>query len=162
METKQHKYELQSQTFPSKTVYITYIASTPEKIWQALTSPEFTKQYFFGRRIESDWKVGSLVTYWMDDNIVDVRGVIKESDRPRLLSFTWVVERMEQTRDLPPCLVTFEIEQMGDVVKLTMTESHTWNVPEEMLEGGRQGWPLILSGLKTLLETGKAMPFPQK
>ena len=152
-----------------KTVYVTYIVSTPEKVWTALTSGEFTKQYFFGRRVESDWKVGSKVTYTMEDGTVDIFGKIVRSDHPRLLSFTWNVQwrdehakgmgrPLEELRRLPETLVTFAIDKLGEVVRLTMTESHQIELDEKLLEGGRRGWPIILSGLKSLLETGRAMP----
>jgi uncharacterized protein YndB with AHSA1/START domain len=140
------------------TVYVTYIESTPEKVWAALTGAEFTKQYFFGRRVESDWKVGSEVIYWMPDGRVDVRGKVLESDPPRRLSITWRVEWLEELRNLPDSIVTFQIDPLGGVVRLTMTESHPGGVEEKYLEGGRRGWPIILSGLKTLIESGHPLP----
>jgi uncharacterized protein YndB with AHSA1/START domain len=152
-----------------ETVYVTYIVTTPEKAWAALTSPEFTRQYFFGRRIESDWKVGSAVKYLMEDGRTDVFGNILECEPPRVLSFTWNVEwrdehakalgrPLDELRRLPESMVTFQIDALGEVVRLTMTESHQIELDEKMLEGGRRGWPVILSGLKSLLETGRALP----
>lgn len=141
-----------------KTVYVTYIVASPEKVWAALTRAEMVKQYFFGRTIESDWKVGSPVRYWQEDGTLDVQGRIVESDEPRRLSYTWHVEWLEEYRKLPDCLVTFQLDDLGQVVRLTMTESHQWEVDEKLLEGGRRGWPIILSGLKTLLETGRPLP----
>ena len=71
-------------TMPSwngpKTLYVTYIVTTPEKLWAALTSGEITRQYFFGRRIESDWKTGSVVRYWQEDGTLDVEGTILECE----------------------------------------------------------------------------------
>jgi hypothetical protein len=64
---------------------------------------------------------------------------------------------MPEFRELPECLVTYEIEQAGGAVKLTMTEAHSWNVPDTILAGGRAGWPAILSSLKSVLETGKPL-----
>jgi hypothetical protein len=66
-----------------KTIYVTYIVTTAEKLWAALTSAEFTRQYFFGRRIESDWEVGAIVRYWQEDGTLDVEGTILEYDPPR-------------------------------------------------------------------------------
>src|SRR4051812_45430161 len=106
------------------TVYVTYIASTSEQVWEALTSPEFTRQYFFGRRMQSDWKVGSPFQLLMEDGTVDCQGKVLESDPPRRLSVTWHVEWIEEMRRLPECIVSFDIESLGDVVRLTMTESH--------------------------------------
>jgi uncharacterized protein YndB with AHSA1/START domain len=145
-----------------KTVYVTYIATTPEKVWAALTGGEFTKQYFFGRRVESDWKVGSIVRYWQPDGTLDVQGVVQRCEPMRLLEYTWHVEWLEEFRKLPDALVTFQIDNLtgnsGEVVRLTLTESHQIELDEKKLEGGRRGWPLILSSLKSLLETGRAIP----
>jgi uncharacterized protein YndB with AHSA1/START domain len=143
--------------FKPKTVYVTYIAATPAKVWQALTSPEFTKLYFFGRTIELEPKVGGAFRFRMADGRVDVQGKVVEYDPPRKLSVTWHVEWIEEFRKLPESLVTYEIVQAGEAVRLTMTESHSWDVPDAILAGGRMGWPAILSSLKSLLETGKAL-----
>ena len=141
------------------TVYVTYIATTPERVWEALTSGEYTQRYFFGRRIESDWKEGSAWMLWMPDGRADVSGKVLKSDPPRLLSVSWRVEWVEEMRNLPDAIVTYTIEPVGDgIVRLTIEEAHPTPIPEELLEGGRQGWPMILSGLKTLLETGRPLP----
>jgi uncharacterized protein YndB with AHSA1/START domain len=144
-------------TFTPKTVYVSYIASTVEKVWQALTAAEFTKQYFFGRTIEIEPKVGGTFLFRLPDGRIDVQGRVVEYDPPRKLAVTWRVEWIEEFRKLPECLVSYEIAQAGDAVRLTMTESHSWEVPEAILAGGRMGWPAILSSLKSLLETGKAL-----
>jgi uncharacterized protein YndB with AHSA1/START domain len=143
--------------FAPKTVYVTYIASTPEKVWQALTSAEFTKQYFFGRAIEIEPKEGGSFMLRMLDGRVDIKGKVVQWNPPRRLSVTWTVDWNEQMRSLPECLVTYDIEQAGQSVKLTMTEAHQWDVPEDLLSGGRAGWPAILSSLKSMLETGKSL-----
>jgi uncharacterized protein YndB with AHSA1/START domain len=146
------------------TVYVTYIASTPQKVWQALTSSDFTRQYFFGRSVESDWKPGSPWTLRRPDGRADVQGVVRESDPPRRLVVSWNVDGPAEFRNLPESVVSYEIDLVGDgVVRLTMTEAHPTPIPAYLLEGGRRGWPMILSGLKSLLETGKplAIPVPQ-
>jgi uncharacterized protein YndB with AHSA1/START domain len=140
--------------FAPKTVYVTYIASSPENVWQALTSAEFTRQYFFGRSVEIEPRVGGSFVLRLPDGALDTQGCVMEWDPPRRLSVTWGVA-MEAFRELPETLVTYEIEPMGGSVKLTMTESHQWDVPDAILAGGRQGWPFILSSLKSVLETGK-------
>ena len=140
------------------TVYVTYIVSTPEKVWAALTSSDFTRQYFFGRSVESDWKTGSPWILRMPDGRVDTQGRVLEADPPRRLSLTWHVEWVEEFRDLPEAIVTYDIEKVGEAVRLTMTESHPEPIDEKYLEGGRSGWPFILSGLKSLLETGRPLP----
>src|SRR3954447_12689478 len=146
------------------TVYVTYIASTPEKGWAALTSGEFTAQYFFGRSVESDWQEGSPWLLRRPDGTVHVRGIVRESDPPRKLVVSWKVDGPPELRDLPESVVTYEIEAAGKgVIRLTMTEAHPTPIPAYLREGGRRGWPMILSGLKSLLETGKplAIRFPQ-
>ncbi len=144
------------------TVYVTYIAAAPERVWEALTGAEYTRRYFFGRSVESDWKPGSEWALRMEDGRVDVAGKVLEADPPRRLSLSWRVEWIEEMRHLPEAIVTYTIEPVSDgLVRLTMEEAHPTPIPEALLEGGRQGWPIILSGLKTLLETGRPLPpFP--
>jgi len=137
-------------------VYVTYIAAPAEKVWRALTEGEFTRQYFFGRRIESDWKVGAAWALMMEDGRVDSGGKVLECDPPRRLAISWRVEWLEEFRKLPEAVVTFDIEPLGEAVRLTVTQL-TQPIDEKYLEGGRQGWPAILSGLKSLLETGKPL-----
>jgi len=143
--------------FKPKTVYITYIAATPEKVWEVLTRPEFTKQYFFGRTIEIETRVGGTFILRMPDGRVDVKGEVVEWLPPHRLSVTWTVDWIPEMRELPECLVTYEIAQAGESVRLTMSESHQWDVPDDLLTGGRTGWPVILSSLKSVLETGKGL-----
>jgi uncharacterized protein YndB with AHSA1/START domain len=143
--------------FKSKTVYVTYIAATPDKVWQALTDPAFTAQYFFGRTIEIEPKAGGSFLMRMPDGRVDVKGEVVEWSPPRKLAMTWTIDWNADMRQLPPCLVSYDIEQAGESVKLTLTESYSWDVPETLLTGGRSGWPAILSSLKSVLETGKPL-----
>jgi uncharacterized protein YndB with AHSA1/START domain len=143
--------------FKPKTVYVTYIAATSEKVWQALTSSEFTRKYFWDRDIEIEPKLGGAFALKLPDGKVNVSGKVIGWEPPRKLSVTWKVEWPEDFRKLPECVVTYEIAKAGEAVRLTMTESHSWNVPEAILSGGRMGWPAILSGLKSLLETGKRL-----
>ena len=144
-------------TFKPKTVYVTYIASTPQKIWAALTQPEFTKQFFFGRTIEIEPKEGGSFILRMPDGRVDVKGRVVVWDPPHRLAVTWLVDWNPEMRELPECLVTYDIAPAGEAVRLTMSESHQWDVPDDLLSGGRAGWPAILSSLKSLLETGKPL-----
>lgn len=144
-----------------ETRYVTYIATTPQQCWQALTSADYTSRYFFGRRIEGEWKVGAAWTMHKPDGQIDVHGQVRECDPPRKLVLSWIVA---WAPDIPECLVRYEIEAVGEhAVRLTMTEAHPTSIAEALLEGGRRGWPMILSGLKTLLETGKplVLPLPQ-
>jgi uncharacterized protein YndB with AHSA1/START domain len=143
--------------FKPKTVYVTYIASTPDQVWDALTQSEFTGQYFFGRSIEIEPRAGGAFILRMPDGRVDVKGKVVTWDPPHRLAVTWLVDWIEEMRNLPECLVSYEIAQAGDAVRLTMTEAHQWEVPDDLLSGGRAGWPAILSSLKSVLETGKPL-----
>jgi uncharacterized protein YndB with AHSA1/START domain len=143
--------------FKPKTVYVIYIASTAEKVWQALTDPAFTAQYFFGRTSEIEPKAGGAFRMRMPDGRVDVQGEVVEWSPPRRLATTWTIDWHDDMRALPPCLVSYDIEPAGEAVKLTVTESYSWDVPDALLSGGRSGWPAILSGLKSVLETGKPL-----
>lgn len=143
--------------FKPKTVYVIYIASTPEKVWQALTSSELTRKYFWDRSVEIEPKRGGAFVLRLPDGRINVQGKVVDYDPPRKLSVTWRVAWPEDFRKLPECLVTYEIAQTGGAVRLTMTESHSWEVPDAILSGGRMGWPAILSSLKSLLETGKPL-----
>jgi uncharacterized protein YndB with AHSA1/START domain len=143
--------------FKPRTIYVSYIAATPEKIWQALTSSEFTRKYFWERDVEVEPKRGGVFLLRLPDGRINVRGKVVEYDPPRKLVVTWHVEWPEDFAKLPECLVSYEIAQAGEAVRLTMTESHSWDVPDAILSGGRNGWPAVLSGLKSLLETGKAL-----
>ncbi len=146
------------------TVYVTYIASTPQQVWEALTSSEFTTRYFFGGSVESEWTKGSPWLLRRPDGIVNVTGEVRESDPPRKLVVSWNVQEPAEFKNLPEAIISYEIEAVGEgVVRLTMTEAHPTPIPAYLLEGGRKGWPMILSGLKSLLETGKplAIPVPQ-
>ncbi|ARQ01380.1 SRPBCC family protein [Pseudorhodoplanes sinuspersici] len=143
--------------FKPKTVYVTYIASTPERVWQALTDPEFSRQYFFGFAIDVEPKPGGAFHYRYPDGRVHISGKVLDWSPPRRFVCTWIVEGMEGFGELPECIVAYDIEPAGDAVKLTMTESHSWDVPEAIMAGGRSGWPAILSNLKSVLETGRPM-----
>ena len=143
--------------FKPKTVYVTYIAATPEKVWQALTSSEFTRKYFWDRDIEIEPKLGGAFALKLPDGKVNVRGKVIAWDPPRKLSVTWQVEWPEEFRKLPECVVTYEIAKAGEAVRLTMTESHSWNVPEAILFGRPYGLAGDPVEPQELLETGKLL-----
>jgi uncharacterized protein YndB with AHSA1/START domain len=142
-------------------VYVIYIETTPEKLWEALTNGVFTEKYFFGRRIQSDWQEGSSVTYYRPDGELDVHGQVLKSEPPHLLSFTWEVpgdptQRERATR------VTFQLQPMDSTVKLTLKHedlvAEDFSDDENTFVGLNNGWPAILSNLKSLLETGRTLP----
>ena len=143
--------------FKPKTVYVTYIASTPEKVFEALTDPAFTRSFFFGFAIDVEPKTGGRFRMLYPDGGTHISGQVVDWAPPRRFACTWLVEGMKELAELPVCLVAYDIEASGDAVRLTMTESHSWAVPDAILAGGQSGWPAILSNLKSVLETGKPM-----
>ncbi|QED49274.1 SRPBCC family protein [Cytobacillus dafuensis] len=141
-------------------VYVTYISTTPEKLWEALTSSDFTEKYFFGSSIQSDWKEGSSITYSRNGQVTD-HGIILKCELQRILSFTWNYV-LDKTPREHPSQVTFELKPMDSTVKLTL--KHENLLPSDLVDkddtfqGFNNGWPAILSNLKSLLETGNTLP----
>jgi len=107
---------------------------------------------------EIETKPDGAFRLWQPDGTLDVEGKVVICDPPRKLAVTWRVMWIEEMRKLPECLVTYQIDDLGKVVRLTLTEAHQIDLDDKMLEGGRRGWPVILNNLKTLLETGHPMP----
>ena len=126
--------------------YVTFIDSTPERVFEALTSPEFTERYWAGRRITSDWAIGSDVKLYIEDSgEYEVSGEVIAFEPPTKLSYSWLVAG--QAGD--PSVVTFELFPMGESVRLTVTHEP---LPKD--NPARQGWAAIMSSLKSLLEVG--------
>jgi uncharacterized protein YndB with AHSA1/START domain/DNA-binding transcriptional ArsR family regulator len=129
-------------------VYVTYIESTPERVWDALTDPDMTAQYWGHSNVSEDWRPGSRWEHVRTDGsgIADVTGEVVESQRPHHLVTTWETST-----------VTFDIEPYGDIVRLTVTH-------DDLAAGERAdaaaGWAAVLSNLKSLLETGHPLPQP--
>jgi uncharacterized protein YndB with AHSA1/START domain len=138
-------------------VYVTYIATTPERLWEALTRGEFTQIYWYGRRIESDWRVGSPVRFFDgDSDVLTDSGVVLECDPPRRLSYSF---KNEFDPDAPAVVsrVTFSLQAHQEgMVKMTLV--HDELPSDEMAAGFREGWAPILASLKTYLETGAPLP----
>ena len=161
------KTALEAPVSKPEFVYTTYINTTPERLWQALTEPAFTKQYW-GVGFETDWVKGSEMTWTHEGyRIVDPEQVVLESDPYTRLSYSWhtytpdwagVVNMPEEDRLAlfaePRSTVTFQLEQQGPMVKLTVVHEGG----ELTLSGVREGWPEIMSSLKSLLETGEPLP----
>src|SRR6202022_3160626 len=101
-------------------VHVTYIETTPEKLWEALTNSEFSRRYWFGTEVRSDWKVGSPFALVTDGETTDI-GEILEADPPRRLAYTFKHEKFEAMRNEPVTKVVFNIEPYGNIVKLTVT-----------------------------------------
>lgn len=141
-------------------VYSIYIAAPPEKVWQALVSAEFSRQYFSGLAVEVEEKVGGAFVLRAPDGAVHISGEVIECEKPKKLTVTFNVNWPGLVEALGVELVRYEIEPAGNTVKLTMSQLHERPISDDILSGGREGWPAILSSLKSLLETGKALTIP--
>lgn len=142
-------------------VYDIYIATTVEKLWDALTSSDHTEKYFFGSKIQSDWQEGSSIIYSRDGKDTDY-GKILICEPQRLLSYTWNMVG-DKTPRQSPSRVTFKLHPMdGSTVKLTLKHEDLVESDlvdqENTFQGLNNGWPAILSNLKSLLETGRTLP----
>ncbi len=139
-------------------VYVTYIETTPEQLWQALTSSEFSKHYWWNTSVVSDWNVGSPFALVMDGTTTDA-GEVLEFDPPRRLSYTFRHILSEAAKKERPTRVVFHLEPAGKLVKLTLTHDD-FAEGSVILDGISKGWPAILSSLKSMLETGTALAIP--
>jgi uncharacterized protein YndB with AHSA1/START domain len=140
----------------SKFVYVIYIRTTPEKLWDALTKPEFTRQYWAGCWHDCEWREGASWRLMIPDGRVGDSGEVLENDPPRRLVLKWRNEFLPEMRTEGYSRATFALEPTGDAVKLTVT--HVIDRPRsKLIEGVSSGWPSILSSLKSLLETGESL-----
>jgi uncharacterized protein YndB with AHSA1/START domain len=137
-------------------VYVIYIQSTPEKIWQALIDPEMTKEFWGRHQNRSDWKPGSEWRHQNYDDASDVAvaGTVIESHPPRRLVLTWA-----RPDDADISRVTFDIDEFMGSARLTVTHSE---LSAAMLRNISAGWPAVLSSLKSLLETGASLPMTRQ
>jgi uncharacterized protein YndB with AHSA1/START domain len=145
-------------------VYVTFIRTTPDRLWSALTTPEFIRQYWFGMHCESDWKPGSPWKLVFADGRLADAGEIVEADPPQRLVIKWRNEWNAEMRAEGYSLCTFQIESVPDAspqaVKLSIT--HAIERPEsKFIEAVSGGWPRIISNLKSLLETGSVVLPPK-
>lgn len=140
----------------SKFVYVTYIRTTPKKLWQALTGPEFIRRYFYGTTHESDWKPGSSWKMKSPDGRVCDAGEVLESEPRRKLALKWRHELDPKLRAEGFSRMTYEIEKQDGMVKLTVTHEMD-RANSGLIDAVSGGWPPILSSLKSLLETGESL-----
>lgn len=139
---------------PGSFVYVTYIRTTPERLWTALTTAEFMTQYWMGVHAESDWTVGSAWKLIFADGRIADTGEIVEADRPKRLVIKWRNEFRPELKAEGYSRCTMELEPVEGAVKLTIT--HEMDLPgSKFIEAVSNGWPHILSNLKSLLETGE-------
>ncbi len=137
-----------------KFVYVIYIRTTPEKLWEALTRGDFTEKYWGGERIQSDWKVGSPVNFVQKEGGgTTIQGEVLQCEPPRLLAYTF---QSPGPKEEHPSRVVFELEHLGSVVRLTLTHDE---LDEKGFRDISRGWPQILSSLKTLLEGGPPLAY---
>ena len=142
--------------FVPEFVYVIYIQSTPEKIWEALIDPEMTKEFWGRHQNRSDWKPGSEWRHVNYDDATDiaVAGTVVESEPPRRLVLTW-----GRPNETDVSRVTFEIEDFMGSARLTVTHDE---LSPKMLSNISAGWPALLSSLKSLLETGASLPMTRR
>jgi uncharacterized protein YndB with AHSA1/START domain len=138
-------------------VYVTYIRTSTQKLWQALIDPEFTRRYWAGTWQESDWKVGSPWRIMIPDGRVADSGEIVACEPHRRLVLTWRNEFRPELQNEGYSRLTYELEQQGDMVKLSLTHEIDRPPPSKLIEAVSNGWPAILSSLKSLLETGESL-----
>ena len=140
----------------SQFVYVTYIRTTPEKLWEALTGADFIKQYFFGVTFDTDWKPGAAWRMVHADGKVTDAGEVLEFTPPSRLALKWRNEFMPECTAEGYTHFVAEIEAYGDAAKLSVT--HSADVPDSnTIRAVSGGWPRILSNLKSLLETGSVV-----
>jgi uncharacterized protein YndB with AHSA1/START domain/DNA-binding transcriptional ArsR family regulator len=138
-----------------KHVYEVYIRTTPERLWQAITDPAVTEAYYFNSRIQSDWQPGSPFEMRQADGRLDIDGEVIEAEPPRKLVHSFNLRWDPDVND-PPSRVTWEITPMGETCRLSLVHDGFASETRTFSETGG-GWSLILSSLKSLLETGEAL-----
>jgi uncharacterized protein YndB with AHSA1/START domain len=137
-------------------VYVTYIRTTPQRLWSALTDAQFMKQYWFGVHGESEWTPGSAWRLVSSEGQTLDAGEIVEADPPRRLVIRWQNQFKPELTAEGHSLCTMELEPSGSAVKLAITHSIE-REPSQFIEAVSGGWPRIISNLKSLLETGSAV-----
>jgi len=143
-------------------VYVSYIRTTPEKLWSALTDAVFMKQYWFGTYSESQWKPGAPWRHVTGDGQVLDTGEIVEADPPRRLVIRWQHQDKPELKAEGASLCTMELEPSGTAVKLSVTHTTECD-PSKLIAAVSGGWPKVLSNLKSLLESGTIaldVPYP--
>ncbi|HZP92669.1 MAG TPA: SRPBCC family protein [Burkholderiales bacterium] len=143
-------------------VYVTYIRTTPEKLWSALTDAEFMKQYWFGVQCKSQWTAGSSWKLVYPDGLISDVGEIVEAEPPRRLVIRWQHQDKPELKAEGESLCTMELEPSGTAVKLSITHTIERD-PSKFITAVSGGWPKVISNLKSLLETGSIAlqePYP--
>ena len=140
----------------SRFVYVTYIRTTPEKLWRALIDPEFTRRYWAATWQDSEWKPGASWRIMIPDGRVGDSGEVLEIEPGRRLVLSWRNEFVPELRAEGYSRLTYELEQQGESVELTVI--HEMEKPDsKLIQALSGGWPHILASLKSLLETGESL-----
>ena len=140
----------------SNFVYVTFIRTTPEKLWSALTDANQIKEYWFGMQFKTDWKTGSAWEMVFPDGKVADAGEILEAERPKRIRLTWRNEFRPELKAEGFAYCTIELEPYAESVRLSIT--HTIErANSKFIQAVSGGWPKILSNLKSLLETGNVV-----
>lgn len=140
----------------SRFVYVTYIRTTPEKLWQALIDPEFTRRFWVETWQESEWKSGAAWRMMCPDGRVHSTGEILEIEPCRRLVLSWHCDVIPEARAEGHSRVTYELEKIGESVRLTFIQEN--DTPDsKTVRMASEGWPLVLASLKSLLETGEPL-----
>jgi uncharacterized protein YndB with AHSA1/START domain len=140
----------------SRFVYVTYIRTTPAKLWQALLEPDFTRQYWAETWQESEWKPGSSWRIMIPDGRVADAGEVLEIEPEKRLVLRWRNEFVPELREEGDSRLIYELETVGESVKLTVI--HEMDRPgSKLIDAVSTGWPHILASLKSLLETGESL-----
>ena len=140
----------------SSFVYVTYIRTTPERLWQALIDPAFTRQFWCATWQESEWRPGAAWRIMIPDGRVADSGEVVEFEPPRRLVLTWRNEFRPELREEGYSRLTYELEPVGESVKLTVIQQIA-RPGSKLIEALALGWPHILASLKSLLETGEPL-----
>ncbi len=135
--------------------YVTIIDAPTERVWQALTTAEFTRQYWHETEVQSDWKEGSSVKFFVGEDKVGCEGKVLSSLPFSELSYTWHFSANPACASEAPSRVTFTLEDLGGATKLTICHDSFESGTSPTYQMVSEGWPFVLSGLKTLLECGK-------
>lgn len=139
-------------------VYMTVIAAPPEQVWKGLTTEEFTRQYWHNTRVRSDFQPGDNIEFLNEDDSIVVLGKILRANHPNELAYSWQFTGDSAAADDAPSRVTFKLEPLTVGTRLTV-------IHDQLEEGSPTatmitfGWPHVIAGLKTLLETGEAVDF---
>jgi uncharacterized protein YndB with AHSA1/START domain len=148
--------EAKTKKTGSKFVYVTYIRTTAEKLWEALQKPEFTKQYWYEAWQDCDWKAGSTWKLMLPDGTIADSGKVEEIEKPKRIVLSWRNEFRPELNLEGYSRCTIELEPVIDSIKLTITHEIDCE-RSKLIDAVSGGWPKILASLKSMLETGESL-----